>query len=62
MEVVLHIPNKEYASELMAEGLYYFLRDRVDKYVDENNLSLKEKANIYEYLIREIEKDIDRLL
>lgn len=62
MEVVLHIPNKEYASELMAEGLSYFLRDRVDKYVDENNLTLKEKTNIYEYLIKEIEKDIEKLL
>lgn len=60
MEVVLHIPNQEYASELMAEGLSYFLRARVDKYIDENNLTLKDKASIYKYLIKEIEKDINK--
>jgi len=60
LKVVLQISDEEYAPELMAEGLFYIVRDRIEKYVNENNLTIKEKAIIYEYLIKEIEKDINK--
>lgn len=60
LEVVLDIPDEEHASELMAEGLFYVLRDLIEKYANENNLTIKEKAMIYEYLVNEIKEDINK--
>lgn len=57
MEVVLHIPNQEYAAKLMAEAQFYILRNKIDEYAKENNLSDNEKKFIYEMLIKEIKKD-----
>ena len=54
------MPNEEYASKLMAKGLSYILRNRIDRLVNERNLTNEEKADIYEYLLREIKKDINK--
>lgn len=54
MKVVLHVPDPEYASQLLTEQIFYILKNRVEKYVTENNLGDKEKVAIYERLLEEI--------
>lgn len=60
MKVVLHIPNEAYASKLMTKELFYILINRIDKLAKEKNLTKNEKVSIYEYLLKEIEKNINK--
>lgn len=60
LKVILDMSDELYASKQVGQRLYYIIRDRVDKYVKENNLDEIEKAIIYEYLIKKIIQDINK--
>jgi 2-oxoglutarate dehydrogenase complex dehydrogenase (E1) component-like enzyme len=57
MEVILHIPDPAHATKLMAESQYYILKNRIEKYVKENNLSKDQEKYILEKLIEKIDKE-----
>ncbi|MCG8540438.1 MAG: hypothetical protein MJA82_10925 [Clostridia bacterium] len=56
VEVVLHVPDPEYASQLFTEQAFYVLRNRINKYSSQNNLGNKEKAIIYRRIREEMKK------
>lgn len=56
MEVILHVPNPEYASQLLTEQIFYNVRNKIDEYAQKNNLSNNHKRIIYEQLIEELDK------
>jgi len=60
LKVVLHVSNEAYAFKLMAKGLFYILTNRIDQLAKEKNLTINEKVGIYDYLLREIEKHINK--
>ncbi|QZY56228.1 hypothetical protein [Crassaminicella profunda] len=57
MNVILHMPDREYISELLTEQMFYVLCNRVDEYAKENNLSENEKAFVYKRLLEEVRKE-----
>ena len=51
LKVILNIPNKKYASKLMTQRFFFILKNKIDQYIDQNDLTNEEKTVIYEYLI-----------
>ena len=51
LRVILNIANKKYASKLMTQGFFFILKNKIDQYIDQNDLTNEEKTVIYEYLI-----------
>ncbi|QEK12617.1 hypothetical protein FQB35_09920 [Crassaminicella thermophila] len=59
MKVIIHGSIKD-ASEILTEQIFYIIRNRVDQYAKENDLTDKEKAIIYKQFIEELKKEEQR--
>lgn len=57
MDLIVHIPDQDYASELLSKATFDILRNRVEKYVNENNLGDDEKVYIYKKILEEMRKE-----
>lgn len=47
MEVVLNIPDPEYASMLYTEAIIDIFKNMIDKYAKDNSLTNEEKTFVY---------------
>ncbi len=57
MDLIVHIPDQDYASELLSKATFDILRNRVEKYVRENDLGDEEKVYIYKNILKQIKEE-----
>lgn len=57
MDLIVHIPDEDYASELLSKATFDILRNRVEKYIRENNLGDEEKVYIYKKILNQLEEE-----
>ncbi|MFT9497382.1 hypothetical protein [Anaerosolibacter sp.] len=56
MKVIVHMENSEYVAQLFSEQIFYMLRNRISEYARDNNLSDAEQVEMYQHLIKHLEK------